>query len=44
MIFDIEKIHFRDTCNPGGWLILQDLLKNGVAKGVASKINDFTQY
>ena len=31
----------QDTYNPGLWLILKDLLKNWVAKGVASDINDF---
>ena len=31
-----------DAYNLGGWLILEALLKNWVAKGVASKIHDFT--
>ena len=30
----------RDAYNPGLWLILQALLKNGVAKGVASDPHD----
>ena len=51
MIFDI-KIHFetsilaifdknRDAYNWGVLLILQDLLKKWVAKGVASEVHDF---
>ena len=32
----------QDAYNWGGWLILEDLLKNWVAKGVASQVNDFT--
>jgi hypothetical protein len=28
--------------NQGGWLISKDLLKNWIAEGVASKINDST--
>ena len=31
----------RDAYNPGLWLILFDLLKNWVAKGMASDINEF---
>ena len=31
-----------DAYNPGGWLILKDRLKNWVAEGVASVVNDFT--
>ena len=34
----------QDTYNRGWWLILWDLLKNWVAKGVASDVNDFTTY
>ena len=35
----------QDTYNPGLWLILLDLLKNWVAEGVASVVNDFnSQY
>ena len=44
MIFDkaakLDKAT-RDAYNLGGWLILKDLLKNWVAKGFASEINDF---
>ena len=29
-----------DTYNLGGWLILQALLKNWVAEGIASDVND----
>ena len=32
-----------DAYNLGGWLILQALLKNWVAEGVASEVNDSTQ-
>ena len=28
--------------NQGGWLISQDLLKNWIAEGVASDVNDLT--
>ena len=28
--------------NPGKWLILEALLKNWVAEGIASNVNDFT--
>ena len=31
-----------DAYNPKGWLISLDLLKNWVAEGVPSKVNDFT--
>ena len=34
----------QDAYNPGGWLILYDRLKNWVAEGVASEVNDFTGY
>ena len=30
----------QDTYNPGGWLILQALLKSGVAEGVTSDPHD----
>ena len=40
-IFDQVKTS-RDAYNPGLLLILQDLLKNWVAEGVASDIIDFT--
>ena len=33
----------RDTYNPGFWLVLLDLLKNWVAEGVASDVNDFSK-
>ena len=33
----------QDTYNRGGWLILEALLKNGVAEGVASESHD-TKY
>ena len=33
----------QDTYNQGGWLILSALLKNGVAKCVAFKVNDFVE-
>ena len=33
----------RDTYNPGLWLILSALLKNGVAEGVASDSHDTIQ-
>ena len=31
----------QDTFNPGKWLILYALLKNWVAEGIASYVNDF---
>ena len=34
----------RDAYNPGLWLILKNLLKNWVAKSVASGIDDFNGY
>ena len=43
MIFDIENSLWKSNqhaYNPGGWLILKALLKNGVAKGVASDSHD----
>ena len=47
LIFDqaakVDKV-FRDAHNPGLWLILQDLLKNWVAEGVASDVNEFNEY
>ena len=33
-----------DAYNQRGWLILQDLLNEWVAEGVASDVKDFTQY
>ena len=32
----------QEAYNRGGWLIFQELLKNWVAKGVASEVNNFT--
>jgi len=31
----------QDACHPGLWIILWDLLKNWLAKSVASNVNDF---
>jgi hypothetical protein len=31
----------QDAYNPGGWLILNALLKNGVAECDSSEVNDF---
>ena len=33
----------QDTNNRGGWLILWAILKNGVAEGVTSMVNEFNQ-
>ena len=33
---------FQNPYNPELWLILYDLLKNWVAEGVTSNVNDFT--
>ena len=47
LIFDqAEKLGnaSRDAYNPGLLLILQALLKNWVAEGVASNVNDFIKY
>ena len=32
----------QDAYNPGKWLILEALLKNWVAEGIASDVNDFS--
>ena len=34
----------RNAYNQEGWIIQQDLSKNWVAKGVASEVNNFTNY
>ena len=34
----------QDAYNQEGWLILQDLLNEWVAEGVASDVNDFSNY
>ena len=34
----------QDAFNPGLWLILLDILKNLVAEGIASYVNDFRLY